>query len=480
MSTISGGERKRVMIAVELISEPKILFLDEPTSGLDSNISRKLLGFLKSLSNNGMIVIITIHQPSEVMLKEFDKIILLSRGKTVFFGDLKDCEPYLINNQFEKKEGEAFSDFSMRILDTEKKEHHEFIPRLDKMANEMKNIHSAYIKNQNHFTSQTKKNIVFSENKINMRHVLLIFKRKFKTRKLSKLGNIAIIIYNLILTVGITAFFCYYKITAKASVASTGHNIVNNVLKNKKSFENNIKDYTARLYVVISIMLAQITSTLLSSNAFLDEMDAIKRELGVSTYSLISYTLATVLFESSIVSFNLPFFCIASYCISGTFLTACLMILLTLLTFITLILFNLLLGPIGNKFNSLMNNQKVTNTLGYSILIFFCMIPFWISYFLLSGCGKNLPYFLLNFLCPAYTSFFLYYTVLLEVYAKINVLDEDAEQLKKSIGKCLTFFEINPKFGFIILIAWIFFSFFMLVGLLKRFISPRIRLKLHA
>ncbi len=65
--SISGGQRKRVAIGVELLADPSCLVLDEPTSGLDSNNSTKIIRILKSLAKDGRVIIATIHQPSSLM-----------------------------------------------------------------------------------------------------------------------------------------------------------------------------------------------------------------------------------------------------------------------------------------------------------------------------------------------------------------------------------------------------------------------------
>ena len=84
---ISGGERKRVSIGVELITEPDILFLDEPTSGLDAFNAFNVIENLKNLAmEQSKIIVLTIHQPRTDILELFDKIILLSIGKPVWFG----------------------------------------------------------------------------------------------------------------------------------------------------------------------------------------------------------------------------------------------------------------------------------------------------------------------------------------------------------------------------------------------------------
>eukprot|EP00842_Homolaphlyctis_polyrhiza_P003323 jgi/Hompol1/3992/HPOL_000688-RA len=85
---ISGGERKRVSIGIELVANPRILFLDEPTSGLDAFNALNVIATIKDLAvKQNKIVLMTIHQPRTDILDLFDKIILLSVGKMVWFGD---------------------------------------------------------------------------------------------------------------------------------------------------------------------------------------------------------------------------------------------------------------------------------------------------------------------------------------------------------------------------------------------------------
>ncbi|KAJ1327234.1 hypothetical protein BSLG_010576 [Batrachochytrium salamandrivorans] len=88
---ISGGERKRVSIGIELVTDPQILFLDEPTSGLDAFNSLNIVSTIKQLAaKQGKIVLMTIHQPRTDILELFDKIILLSMGRCLWFGNTRD------------------------------------------------------------------------------------------------------------------------------------------------------------------------------------------------------------------------------------------------------------------------------------------------------------------------------------------------------------------------------------------------------
>ncbi|CAL3962391.1 unnamed protein product [Diplocarpon coronariae] len=90
---ISGGQKRRLSVAAQLITAPKILFLDEPTSGLDSAASYEVISYIKEVSKrNHLIVIASIHQPSTTTFQMFDKLLLLSGGKPHYFGSVAGVE----------------------------------------------------------------------------------------------------------------------------------------------------------------------------------------------------------------------------------------------------------------------------------------------------------------------------------------------------------------------------------------------------
>lgn len=104
--TISGGQRKRLNIALELIREPSVLFVDEPTSGLSSRDSENIMDLLKELALKGGIIFTVIHQPSSEIFKLFDRLLLMDQeGHPVYYGDPVDAVVY-----FKKVTGQVNSD----------------------------------------------------------------------------------------------------------------------------------------------------------------------------------------------------------------------------------------------------------------------------------------------------------------------------------------------------------------------------------
>lgn len=83
---VSGGERRRVSIGIDIIHKPSLLFLDEPTSGLDSTSAYSVVEKVKEIARNGSIVLMTIHQPSFRIQLLLDKITVLARGRLIYLG----------------------------------------------------------------------------------------------------------------------------------------------------------------------------------------------------------------------------------------------------------------------------------------------------------------------------------------------------------------------------------------------------------
>jgi ABC-type multidrug transport system ATPase subunit len=92
---ISGGQKRRVSVASQLITAPNILFLDEPTSGLDSVASLEVISLLtKYAQNQKLVAVASIHQPSAATFQLFDKLLLLAQGQTCYFGAVSKVSSY--------------------------------------------------------------------------------------------------------------------------------------------------------------------------------------------------------------------------------------------------------------------------------------------------------------------------------------------------------------------------------------------------
>lgn len=116
---LSGGQRKRLNVAMELLSEPAALLLDEPTSGLDARSAMQLIRQCRGLASSGRTVIMTIHQPRREAFDLFDKLLLLTKGgKLAYFGPAREAKNYFTaRTEVDPKTARNPADYVLDVLD---------------------------------------------------------------------------------------------------------------------------------------------------------------------------------------------------------------------------------------------------------------------------------------------------------------------------------------------------------------------------
>eukprot|EP01114_Cavostelium_apophysatum_P012545 TRINITY_DN2833_c0_g1_i4.p1 TRINITY_DN2833_c0_g1~~TRINITY_DN2833_c0_g1_i4.p1 ORF type:complete len:1333 (-),score=277.19 TRINITY_DN2833_c0_g1_i4:35-4033(-) len=146
---VSGGERRRVSIGIQLLTNPSLLFLDEPTSGLDSTTANNIVSSLVNLTKRGRTIICTIHQPRSAIFYMFDQVMLLSKGDIAYFGPANRILSFFKEQNYEIPPYTNPTDFAMDLISVDtKNEKTEAITRerLDKIVQFYKENADKYVK----------------------------------------------------------------------------------------------------------------------------------------------------------------------------------------------------------------------------------------------------------------------------------------------------------------------------------------------
>lgn len=122
---VSGGERKRTSIGVELITDPSLIFLDEPTTGLDSFTAMSVVETMKELALSGRTIVSTIHQPSSEIFDSFDRLMLMCLGKCIYFNEARFAVDYFANINYPTPDATNPADYFMSIMSIETHEDEE-------------------------------------------------------------------------------------------------------------------------------------------------------------------------------------------------------------------------------------------------------------------------------------------------------------------------------------------------------------------
>jgi ABC-type multidrug transport system ATPase subunit len=113
---LSGGQRKRVSIGLELLTNPPVLLVDEPTSGLDAKMAADVVAILKQLASEGRTVVCTLHQPSLRIFESFDSLVLLASGRLAYAGGAQAAAAYFATVGVELPPRENPAEFYLHVL----------------------------------------------------------------------------------------------------------------------------------------------------------------------------------------------------------------------------------------------------------------------------------------------------------------------------------------------------------------------------
>jgi ATP-binding cassette subfamily G (WHITE) protein 2 len=147
---LSGGEKRRVCIALEIISNPFILMMDEPLSGLDSYNAEIVLRILRKMADKGKIIIITVHQPSDLLFSLFNRIILMQDGRFVYQGSRKDLPFYFASIGLFCPKSSNPTEYFIKLFHIEDR-----LKPTEKEQNLMKLLNENYAKSQPEFDNQS-------------------------------------------------------------------------------------------------------------------------------------------------------------------------------------------------------------------------------------------------------------------------------------------------------------------------------------
>lgn len=290
MRVLSNGQRKRVLIIMELMKKPDIIILDEPTSGLDNTNAYYMVDFLKKITKEKKIVICSIHQPDERTIRLFDTIMLLNNGQSVFFGKKRECEQLLEKNGLLKRTNISFSTHIMEIFWSKKTEYNEVVhsfPQPDKI---FENNTSEQQSAEKYKFNEKNKDDFYINMRFSPRHVYILIRRLLKCRFSSKVMLIHIFLFYtpLIFLFFITKYFILFDLielgsTDRQNNLAKYHYLTENIF-------NKFDDFFSRT-------LFSIISLLCSSMFYLNISDTPKtrHEIGTNRYSIFSYHVCCLL-----------------------------------------------------------------------------------------------------------------------------------------------------------------------------------------
>ncbi|XP_028166609.1 protein scarlet-like isoform X2 [Ostrinia furnacalis] len=136
LKALSGGERKRVALAVQLLNDPPILFCDEPTTGLDSWAASAVVSRLRKLAIGGKLVICSVHQPASGVFELFHQVVLLANGRMAFHGTIEQADIFFTSLGFKCPMGFNAAEYYVSLLGVQVDKEMESRERIRKICDE--------------------------------------------------------------------------------------------------------------------------------------------------------------------------------------------------------------------------------------------------------------------------------------------------------------------------------------------------------
>jgi ABC-type multidrug transport system ATPase subunit len=297
---VSGGERRRANIGAQLISDPAVLFLDEPTSGLDAFQANTVMASLKSLASNGRLVISVIHQPRSSIYVLFDKLLLLSEGRTMFLGDVEDARSFFLSTHNPCPVNYNPSDFFLDILSPDSRTvQSQTISenRIDMIGNAWDLKNGMLIsKNKTVFNTSMILAVRPADEKNDLKRIIRNFKLlcwRSYTEQLRETAMVMIKIFFSCIT-GLIVGGLYYDLgNSQASIANR----------------------TGLLFVILFFQSNNGTMGVL--NSFPREKTIVNRERSNRAYDAFSYFAAKFVVEIPLSAIPCAIFCCIVYFLSG-------------------------------------------------------------------------------------------------------------------------------------------------------------------
>ncbi|KAH9410946.1 ABC transporter [Ordospora pajunii] len=300
--TISGGERRRLMLAMDLAAEPDIIFLDEPTSGLDSQLALEIVQILKKYAESkNKIILMTVHQPGNMMLGMFDDIIFLNKGKMMYMGPTSGLQGFLELNQIHKPDDLSIAECLFAI------ETDSFVS--EQYGMELHTSNRKEMEKSNEYCIVT----LFS-----WKHVWHLLNRQVKIDyRNGMISNI--LLFKLTI---LTFLFLFLCCKVKYSVFMFISKMFPVYSENSKGYIDDLKIFLRKLYPRLDVMYADVTDflsynlipfitsfSIFNDSSFLDNEALLKKEMFRCDYSQFSLLVSILIYECGFSLLRSLFFC---------------------------------------------------------------------------------------------------------------------------------------------------------------------------